>query len=92
MLGMIAHYRRDYREALANYDKVLELRGSDISALMNRAVLYEQMGDGETDGTLKKDYYQKAYDDLEESLKIEPSNPAIAQVKKRISYKLSRPR
>jgi tetratricopeptide (TPR) repeat protein len=90
MLGMIAHYRLDYNEALINYDKVLELRGNSISALMNRGMLYEQMGDKEANPMVKKGYYQNAYNDLERAGKIEPANPAIANIKNRISFKLSR--
>jgi tetratricopeptide (TPR) repeat protein len=90
MLAMIAHYKSDHKEALIYYDKALELRGNSISVLMNRAVLYEQMGDKEANPGAKKDYYQKAYNDLEQSEKIEPSNPVIANLKKRISLKLSR--
>jgi hypothetical protein len=90
MLGMIAHYRLEYKQALVNYDKALELKGDSISALMNRAVLYEQMGDREANAEVKKDYYRKAYNDLEQSGEIEPSNPVIARNKNRISFKLSR--
>lgn len=90
MLGMIAHYRSSYNEALINYNKALGLRGNSISALMNRGVLYEQMGDKEANWRVKRSYYQKAYNDLEQSKKIEPSNPAISQIKNRISFKLSR--
>ena|GEM_PF-672854 len=90
MLGMIAHYKLDYNEALINYDKALELRGKSISALINRGMLYEQMGDKNVNPRVKKGFYQKAYIDLEQAKKIEPSNPAIANIKKRISFKLSR--
>jgi tetratricopeptide (TPR) repeat protein len=90
MLAMIAHYKRDYNEALVNYDKSLELKGKNISTLMNRGILYEQMGDKEANPGLKKGYYQKALDDFEESKKIEPANPLIAKTISRISYKLSR--
>ncbi len=90
MLGMIAHYRLDYNEALINYDKVIELRGDSITALMNRGMLYEQMGDKEANPGVKKSFYQKAYNHLERAKKIEPSNPAIANIKNRISFKLSR--
>jgi len=90
MLGMIAHYRSDYREALLNYDKVLELKENNISALMNRGILYEQMGDKEANPAVKKGYYQKAFNDLEQAKKIEPSNPVIAKIKNRIALKLSR--
>jgi tetratricopeptide (TPR) repeat protein len=90
MLGMIAHYRLDYKQALVNYDKALELKGDSISVLMNRAVLYEQMGDREANAEVKKDYYRKAYDDLELSGIIEPSNPVIARNRDRVSFKLSR--
>ncbi len=90
MLGMIAHYRFDYNKALIYYDKVLELRGDSVSALMNRGMLYEQMGDKEANSIVKKAYYQDAYNDLERARKIEPSNPAIANIKNRISFKLSR--
>jgi tetratricopeptide (TPR) repeat protein len=90
MLGMIAHYRLSYNEALINYNKALGLKGNSISALMNRGVLYEQMGDKEANRRAKRGYYQKAYNDLEQSKKIEPSNPTISQIKNRISFKLSR--
>ena len=90
MLGMIAHYRLDYNEALINYDKVLKLRGNSISALMNRGILYEQMGDKEANPMVKKSYYQMAFHDLEQARKIEPANPAIVNIKNRISFKLSR--
>lgn len=90
MLGMIAHYRLDYKSALVYYDKALALRGENISALLNRGMLYEQMGDKEANPGVKKRYYQKAYNDLEQSKKIEPSNPAIANSQKRVSFKLSR--
>lgn len=87
-LGMISHYQKDYKNALVNYDKALKLKKNNISALMNRCVLYEQMGDKETDKVARKDYYQKALDDSEASERIEASNPSITQMKNRISYKL----
>ncbi|MCU0285995.1 MAG: DUF2723 domain-containing protein [Acidobacteria bacterium] len=87
-LAMIDHYRSDYKSALDNYDKALSIKKNNISALMNRGMLYEQMGDKEKDIWLRKDYYEKALIDSEESEKIEPSNPAILQIKNRISHKL----
>jgi tetratricopeptide (TPR) repeat protein len=90
MLGMIAHYRSDFPGALLNYNKVLELKENNISALLNRGILYEQRGDREADPAVKQGYYQKAYHDLEQSAKIEPSNPVVANIKSRISLKLSR--
>jgi hypothetical protein len=57
---------------------------------MNRGMLYEKMGDREANPMVKKGYYQQAYNDLERASKIEPSNPAIANIKNRISFKLSR--
>lgn len=92
MLAMIAHYRADYTGALENYDKAIALRGNSISVLMNRGMLYEQLGDRASDGTVKKRYYQKAYEDVERSVRLEPSNPGIAQVKGRIVQKLNRMR
>ncbi len=89
MLAMIAHYRMDYKNALENYSKALELQGKNVSASMNRALLYEQMGDKETNPGLRRDYYRKALYDAEQSGKIEPRNPVIAQMKNRISYKMS---
>lgn len=90
MLAMIAHYRLDYTGALENYDKAIALMGNSISVLMNRGMLYEQLGDRASDGRVKKGYYQKAYDDVERSARLEPSNPGIAQVKTRIFQKLNR--
>jgi len=90
MLAMIAHYRMDYNGALENYDKAIALMGNSISVSMNRGMLYEQLGDRASDGRVKKGYYQKAYDDVERSARLEPSNPGIAQVKTRIFQKLNR--
>ncbi len=90
MLGMSAHYRSATDEALVYYDKALELKENSISPLMNRGMLYEQMGDKEPSVLVKKNYYQKALIDMEHALKIEPSNPATAKIKNRISYKLAR--
>jgi tetratricopeptide (TPR) repeat protein len=90
MLGMIAHHKKEYNEALENYSKVLELRGDNISALMNRGILYEQMGDNEANVTVKKAYYRNALKDLEQSKKLEPVNPTITQLMNRVSHKLSR--
>jgi tetratricopeptide (TPR) repeat protein len=90
MLGMIAHYRKDYMQALADYDKAIELRENHITALMNRGILYEQMGDKETDKSVRTVYYRSAHDDMERSKKIEPKNPVVTQVLNRVSMKLSR--
>jgi len=90
MLAMIAHYRLDYNGALENYDKAIALMGDSISVLMNRGMLYEQLGDRASDGRVRKGYYQKAYDDVERSARLEPSNPGIAQIKTRIFQKLNR--
>ncbi len=53
MLGMIAHYRYQFKKALKWYDKVLILDKNDLSALTNRAMLYEQMGDKESSFSVK---------------------------------------
>ncbi len=89
-LGMLYHYRTDYQNALEKYSKALEIKGNNVSALMNRAMLYEQMGDKETNPVIKKGCYQNALNDCEQSQEIEPSNPAISQLKNRISSKMSR--
>ncbi len=89
MLAMIAHYRSDYTGAMENYDKAIALQGDSISVLMNRGMLYEQLGDRASDGKVKKGYYRKAYDDVERSVRLEPSNPGIRRIKSRIFQKLN---
>lgn len=87
-LGMIYHYREDYQTALEKYTKALEVKGNNGSALMNRSMLYEQMGDKETNQVIKKGYYQNALNDLEQAQSLEPSNQTIAQLRRRISSKM----
>jgi hypothetical protein len=48
------------------------------------------MGDRETNPGLKRDYYRKALYDLQQVDKIEPGSPVIAQMKNRISAKISK--
>lgn len=90
MLAMIAHHRAHYSEALVNYNKCLALKSDMPSVLINRGMLYEQMGDKETGANIKQEYYQKAYDDMELAAISQPSNPAIKQTMERLSGKLSR--
>lgn len=89
MLAMIDYYRLDYMGALENYDKAIALMGDSISALMNRGMLYEHLGDRAPDGKVKAGYYQKAYEDVKRSAGLEPSNRGISQVKSRIFQKLN---
>jgi len=88
-LGMIYHYRTNYPNAMEKYTKALEIKGNNVSALMNRAMLYEQMGDKETNPVIKKGCYQNASYDCEQALGIEPANRAAAQIKTRIFTKVS---
>lgn len=88
MLGMASHYRLDYTAALAHYDKSLGLMKDNISALVNRAMLYEQLGDREADAKKKKGYYQKAYNDLLHSEEIQPSNLSISRLRIRVNKKI----
>lgn len=88
MQGMIAHYRMKPDKALYYYNKVLMLDGNNIPVLMNRARLYEILGDEMTDSSAKYDYYTKALADLEHALKIEPANKEILHHGVRIKRKL----
>lgn len=88
-LGMIYHYQTDYQNAMEKYTKALEVKGNNVSALMNRAMLYEQMGDKETNPFMKKGCYQNALNDCEQALGIEPANRAADQMKNRIFDKAS---
>ncbi|MCX6582612.1 MAG: DUF2723 domain-containing protein [Candidatus Aminicenantes bacterium] len=88
-LGMIYHYRTDYTNALEKYTQALAIKGNNVSALMNRSMLYEQMGDKETNQVIKNGCYQNALNDCEQALGMEPANPAAAQMKTRIFSKVS---
>jgi tetratricopeptide (TPR) repeat protein len=90
-LGMIYHYQSDYEKALEMYAQALAVKGNNVSAIMNRAVLYEQMGDKESIPVIKKGFYQNALNDCELAQSLEPANQTISQLKRRIAPKMVQP-
>jgi tetratricopeptide (TPR) repeat protein len=89
MLGMIAHFKLNRQEALNWYGNAIRLNVQHMSALTNRGTVYEQMGDKESHRETKKDYYQKALEDLQQAKQMEPQNKAVSDSINRITYKIS---
>jgi hypothetical protein len=67
----------------------LDLNDRHISALTNRATVYEQIGDKETQKERQKEYFQKALHDLQQAKEIEPQNNSFSESIARIKYKIS---
>jgi len=90
MRAMVHHYQGNFEQALASYEAVLRLHEKDVPALLNRGMLYEQMGDRETDPRQRKRLYSKAFNYFESARLAEPANPQANQCARRLQGKRER--
>ncbi len=88
VLGVIAYVKGDLQRSIVHYSKALELDAKNLMSLHNRAMVYEMLGDRDSDPARKRIHYQAAWQDLNNELAIVGQNPQLVDLLHRIAGKL----
>ena len=86
--GMVFHYRGRLEAALACYNRALRLR-DDLTVLVNRGIVFDQLGDGASAPNRKRTYYRQARDDFRTVLARDPNHGPVRESLKRVTQKLT---
>lgn len=65
-------HKGDFDKAIEDYTKAIELNPNHATAYYNRAFCYIKLAEKETDKAKAKEYYQKAWDDCDTGLSLNP--------------------
>lgn len=69
-----AYYgKKKFDKAIENYNKAIKLNPNYAETYINRALYYIELAEKETDKAKAKEYYQKAWDDCDTGLSLNPN-------------------
>jgi tetratricopeptide (TPR) repeat protein len=88
-LGTVAYNREEYKKALEWYEKSYALDDKNTSALINIGLANEKLGDKESDGVSKGEYYRKAAESFQTVREINPYDKQMERNLNRISEKFA---
>ncbi len=89
-LGYLDLQKKQFGKAESEFQKVLESKPSDLQALLGRGVSRFEAGLASTDPIARKNYLDRALNDFEEALKLNPGSSEARYDKIQVFYNTGR--